>query len=437
MVALSTLLLVCGAFLSSGGNAQQAVTTKTTAAAAAAATNDKIRKLKDHTRATLPEAAKTTGGNSVRALQKGKSKSSGKGNADDDTQTIESYFMVEYAANFESLTDINTAAETLAVAYNKLIALYDDPFDRRMDEDGVDVLDADVVSIRRRRRTRRQQRHLSMEVVSTTVISSSTSLSGNKHGEGIDHDEQLQQQQRDLQFNGARILAILRQRGTSKASCPGNCGYSNDSSRRALGIGAGGDGGGGSTNDDYGDGNSNDDEYYEDDDYSNDDYDHYDDDDDDGHFYDDDHADDDEDDDAGLNSCENLPLDSSPSNDLPLRQGLPSEEEIRKAYDAEVCALSLSNIVGVTALEEVDEPPGAGGKASGKNGSGGGGGSGGGKAGGKAGGSGGGKAGGKAGGSGGGKAGGKAGGGKAGISSKQTKSSKSSKRSKGQKSHYN
>jgi hypothetical protein len=237
-------------------------------------------------------------------------------NDDPPEDTIVSYFIVEYAANYESLENINIAAQALAVAYNKLITLYDDPFNRRMDvEDGVDVLDASVLDERSRR----------LVGVSTAFGSSAGRTSRNQLPEN---------QERQLQ-SGARILAVLRQRGTSSRGCPGNCGYSNDSSRRALGVGS-----------------THDDEYHDYPGYPNDgddysDHDGYDDD----NFSDDDYY--------------YPPLKPSPPNHPPLRPGLPSEEEIRRAYSAEIRSLGLSNIVGVTALEEVDEPPGSNGSKGG------------------------------------------------------------------------
>lgn len=291
MVSLSAFLLLCAAFLSSHGNAQ-------------ATTSRSIRKLDDST--TLRKLT-APGGN------------------DDDTETIVSYFIVEYSANFKSLDDIDRAAKALAVAYNKLITLYDDPFDRRMDVvDGVDILEATVSNCR--------TRHL-VEVVSTSVISSTSSTSSQNQGD--------ENQVRKLQ-TGARILAILRQRGTSRSGCPGNCGYSNDSLRRALGTGY-------ELDDDYDDYPS----------YSNDgdDYDYHSSNDDDGDDFN--HNDEDDDDDGP-----NPPPNPSPPNGSALLPGLPSEEEIRIAYDAEIRAMDMSNIVGVTALEEVDEPPGSAGKGS-------------------------------------------------------------------------
>jgi hypothetical protein len=223
-----------------------------------------------------------------------------------ETIAIESFFTVEYSARGMTLDDICVAAEALADAYNKLILLYDDPFSRRMDVvNGVDILDATVLAARRR-----------------TYL-----LEG---GDDVEEDHQ-----RALQ-SGGKIRALLLQRGTARNACPGNCSYSNDSLRRRLGLRKYFDRVDSEQNDSFpyrrsrplrsatfvaGDATT----------LAT----------------------------STSSSPESPSSSSSEATSIPsqgLREGLPTVEDIRKAYNDEILALGLVNIFGVLELVEFDGP---------------------------------------------------------------------------------
>jgi hypothetical protein len=249
--------------------------------------------------------------------------SGGDGNAmeDDDISNggssgqmdIESFFTVEYEANDDSTTDICTAAAALATAYNNLIEngvgsqMFVDPFNRRMTTvNGVDVESVTFIP------------------VTTRALTEVDGSSSNK-----------EDTTRALQFNGTvlppttgpifgagfRILVALRQRGTSVEGCPGNCNYSNDSLRRRLGLG-GFDG----PFDPFSSSRA-----------------------------------------SGLtplSEIDTTALSSALSSTSTGRQSvdlstviLPSQDQIRDAYNTEIVGMSLSSIVGVTTLVESNSMP--------------------------------------------------------------------------------